>query len=98
MVEKEVVFAVNYALNKGFQIHPDALKILERVDIKELENIIKQIVKEKTKQKLFQINQDDLEEFLGLKEDEELENEFRILNDPSSKITSAEGVDRKSVV
>jgi DNA polymerase II small subunit len=92
-MEKEVVFAVNYALNKGFQIHPDALKILERVDIKELEHIIKQIVKEKSKQKLFLINQDDLEVFLGLKDDGELEHEFRILNDPSSKITSAEGVD-----
>ncbi len=93
MMEKEVVFAVNYALNKGFQIHPDALKILERVDIKELEHIIKQIVKEKSKQKLFLINQDDLEVFLGLKDDGELEHEYRILNDPSSKITSAEGVD-----
>ena len=92
-MEKEVVFAVNYALNKGFQIHPDALKILEHVDIKELEHIIKQIVKEKSKQKLFLINQDDLEVFLGLKDDGELEHEFRILNDPSSRITSAEGVD-----
>lgn len=92
-MEKEVVFAVNYALNKGFQIHPDALKILERVDIKELEHVIKQIVKEKSKQKLFLINQDDLEVFLGLKDSEELESEFRILNDPSSKITSAEGVE-----
>jgi DNA polymerase II small subunit len=92
-MEKEIVFAVNYALNKGFQIHPNALKILERVDIKELEHIIKQIVKEKSKQKLFLINQDDLEIFLGLKDDEELENEYRVLNDPSSKITSAEGID-----
>ena len=92
-MEKEVVFAVNYALNKGFQIHPDALKILEQVDIKELESVIRQVVKEKSKQKLFLINQDDLESFLGLKDDEKLESEFRVLNDPSSKITSAEGVE-----
>lgn len=92
MMEKDVVFAINYALNKGFQIHPDALKILERVDVKELERIIKEIVREKTKQKLFSINQDDLEIFLGLKDDEKLENEYRVLDDPSSKITSAEGV------
>lgn len=92
MMEKEVVFAVNYALNKGFQIHPNALKILEQVDIKELEHIIKQIVKEKSKQKLFLINQNDLEDFLGLKNDDNLENEFRVLNDPTSKITSAEGI------
>ena len=92
-MEKELVFAINYALNKGFQIHPDALKILERVDINDLEQIIKQIVREKVKQKLFQINQDDLEIFLGLKNDGELESELRVLNDPSPKVTSAEGIE-----
>jgi DNA polymerase II small subunit len=93
MMEKEVVFAINYALNKGVQIHPDALKILERIDINDLEQIIKQIVREKAKQKLFLINQDDLEVFLGLKNDGELESELRVLNDPSSKITSSEGIE-----
>jgi len=92
-MEKDVVFAINYALNKGFQIHPDALKILERVDVNELERIIKQIIREKTKQKLFSINQNDLEVFLGLKDDEKLESEYRVLSDPSPKITSAEGVE-----
>jgi len=92
-MEKDVVFAINYALNKGFQIHPDALKILERVDVKELERVIKEIVREKSKQKLFLINQDDLEVFLGLKDDQKLDDESRVLNDPTSKITSAEGVE-----
>lgn len=93
MMEKDVVYALNYALNKGFQIHPDALKILENVDVKELKNIIKKIVREKTRQKLYLINQNDLETFLGGGEDVVLENEHRILSDPSSKITSAEGID-----
>lgn len=92
-MEKDVVFAINYALNKGFQIHPDALKILERVDVNELERVIKEIVREKAKQKLFLINQDDLEVFLGLKDDNKLESEYRVISDPSSKITSAEGVE-----
>ena len=92
-MEKDVVFAINYALNKGFQIHPDVLKILERVEVNELERVIKEIVREKSKQKLFLINQDDLEVFLGLKDDEKLESEYRVLSDPSSKITSAEGVE-----
>lgn len=87
-----VTFAVNYVLNKGFQIHPDALKILENMNVKELKHIIKEVIKEKTRQNLFFINQDDLEGFLGIKEDVSLENEHRILSDPSSKITSAEGV------
>jgi len=91
-MNEDVTFAVNYALNKGFQIHPDALKVLENVNVKELKHIIKEVIKEKTRQNLFFINQDDLEGVLGIKEDVSLENEHRILSDPSSKITSAEGV------
>ena len=91
-MKKEISFALNYALNKGFQIHPDAFKILENVDVKKLEKIIKEIVREKTRQKLFQINQDDLETYLGIKEDLSLQSEVKILSDPTSKITSGEGV------
>ena len=50
-MKKEVTFALNYALNKGFQIHPDAFKILESVDVQKLEKIIKELIKEKTKKK-----------------------------------------------
>ncbi|MDH3312581.1 MAG: DNA-directed DNA polymerase II small subunit [Nitrosopumilus sp.] len=91
-MKKELSFALNYALNKGFQIHPDAFKILENVDVKKLEKIIKEIVREKTRQKLFQINQDDLETYLGIKEDLTLQNEIKVLSEPTSKITSGEGV------
>ena len=92
-MKKELSFVLNYALNKGFQIHPDAFKILDEItDVKQLEKIIKEIVKEKTKQKLFQINQDDLETYLGIKDDPNLQNEVKVLSDPTSKITSGEGV------
>jgi len=93
ILKKDVTLALNYALTKGFQIHPDALKILEDIDSTQLQHIIKEIVREKTRQKMFLINQDDLESFLGIKEDESLQNEHRILFDPTPKITSAEGVD-----
>ena len=92
LLNKEVNFALNYALNKGFQIHPNALEVLERVDVKDLERIIKDIVREKSKKKQYLINQNDLEEHLGLKPDEELKDEYRVLEDPSPNITSAEGV------
>ena len=92
MLKKELTFALNYALNKGFQIHPDAFKILENVDVKKLEKVIKEIVREKTKQKLFLINQDDLEIYLGIKEDQTLQNVHKILSDPTPKITTGEGV------
>jgi len=71
-MKKDVSFALNYALNKGFQIHPGALELLERIDINDLEMVIKQIVREKSIQKRFLINQDDLESFLGLKEDKKI--------------------------
>ena len=91
-MKKELTLALNYALNKGFQIHPDAFKILENLDVKKLEKIIKEIVREKTKQKLFQINQDDLETYLGIKDDPTLQSEVKILSDPTTKITTGEGV------
>jgi len=91
-MKKELTFALNYALNKGFQIHPDAFKILENVDVKKLEKIIKEIVREKTRKKLFQINQDDLETYLGIKEDPTLQSEIKVLSDPTNKITTGEGV------
>lgn len=92
MLKKELTFALDYALNKGFQIHPNAFEFLENVDTKKLEKIIKEIVREKTKQKLFQINQDDLEDYFGIKEDKDLQSEYKVLFDPTSKVTSAEGI------
>jgi DNA polymerase II small subunit len=87
-----VTLALNYALTKGFQIHPDALKILQDVDTKQLQRIIKDLVKEKAHQKNYLINQDDLETFLGIKEEADLKVDYKILSDPSLKITSAEGI------
>lgn len=91
-MKKELSFALNYALNKGFQIHPDAFKILENVEVRKLEKIIKEIVREKTKQKMFQINQDDLETYLGIKDDPSIQSEVKVLSDPTDKITTGEGV------
>jgi DNA polymerase II small subunit len=92
MLKKELTFALNYALNKGFQISPTAFEFLENVDVKKLEKIIKEIVREKSKQKLFQINQDDLENYFGIKEDKNLQTNYKVLFDPTLKITSGEGI------
>ena len=92
-MDEEISSAVSYALNKGFQIHPDALEILHKIDVRELSQIIKDVVREKTKQKVFLINEEDFEIYLGIKDDEEHQVEFEILSDPTGKITSAEGVD-----
>jgi len=85
--------ALNYALSRGFQIHPDAFKILEKIDSSELEGIIKRVVREKTKQNLFLINQNDLKVFVDTQIDESVEDKHVILSDPTKKITSAEGIE-----
>lgn len=90
---KNVGAALDFVITRGFQIHPDALKILEQIDVKELERIIKQVVREKEKQQLYLISQKDLEVFLGINEEEELDDFHEILFDPTTKITSSEGVD-----
>lgn len=85
--------ALKYALSKGFQIHPEAFKILEKIDSKELETIIKKVVREKAKQNLFLINQNDLKMFVDSEIDENIEDNHEILSDPTKKITSADGID-----
>ena len=92
-MKEEVSSAITYALSKGFQIHPDAFKILERIDVKELQNIIKQIVREKAKQNLFLINQSDLRMFVESEVDMGTEDSHTILFDPTRKVTSAEGIE-----
>jgi len=92
-VKEEVSSAVTYALSKGFQIHPDAFKILEKIDVKELQNIIKQVVREKARQNLFLINQSDLKMFVESEVDDSVEDRHEILFDPTKKVTSAEGID-----
>lgn len=93
MLREEVSSAITYALSKGFQIHPDAFKILEKIDVKELQNIIKQVVREKAKQNMFVINQNDLKMFIESEIDENVEDRFTIVFDPTKKVTSAEGID-----
>lgn len=92
-MREEVSSAITYALSKGFQIHPDAFKILEKIDVKELQNVIKQIVREKAKQNLFLINQSDLKMFIESDVDSTTEDNHVILFDPTKKVTSAEGID-----
>ncbi len=97
MLKEEVSSAITYALSKGFQIHPDAFKILEKIDVKELQNIIKQVVREKSKQNMFLINQSDLKMFVESEIDDSIENDHVILFDPTKKVTSAEGIDGLTV-
>lgn len=90
---RDLSTALDFAITRGFQIHPDALKILEQIDSAELERVIKKVVTEKEKQRLYLISQKDLETFLGISDDEQLDDVHEILFDPTHKVTTAEGVD-----
>lgn len=91
-MKKELAFALSYALNKGFQIHPDALGFLESMDVKKLERTIKEIVREKARRRLFHINKNDLESYLGVKEDRNIPYEYEVVLDPTLKVTTGEGI------
>ena len=91
-MKKELASVLNYALSRGFQIHPNAFKILEEIDAQKLEKIVKTVMQEKAKQKLFQISPDDLETYLGIKNDPSLQGNVKVLSDPTDKITSGEGI------
>ncbi len=93
MLKKELSYALDYALNRGFQIHPDAFTILERVDVGELERVIKDVVRQKARQRRFQISRGDLEACLGIKDGADSPAEYSVVSDPTAGATSAEGID-----
>jgi len=94
-MERDRVFALKYALNRGFQIHPDAFEILKAVPSTALEKVIKGMVRENSRQRRFQITSDDLESYLGLKDDGDnaVESDLAVVSDPTGHTTTAAGVD-----
>ncbi len=93
MLKKELAFVLNYALNKGFQMHPDVMGLLEEIDTEQIEKVIKDVVREKSRQRVFQISRNDLEAHLGMNEGREIQTEYKVASDPTPKITSGEGID-----
>ena len=92
-MRRDLSFVLNYALNRGFQIHPGAFEILKSVDADRLERLIKEIIREKTRDKMFQISRGDLETYLGIKEDHTIQGEAKVVMDPTREITTMGGVD-----
>lgn len=84
---------VQYALNHGLQVNPDALTVIKSVDTKDLSSVIKKIVRAKLESGESTIGRVDLERVLGIgASDEEFKNEFEVVSDPTSRTASAEGV------
>ena len=92
IMNKENILALNYALNKGIQIHPDAFKILTEIEAGKIEKVIKDIVKKKIRERQFQINKSDLETHLGISDDPLLQGEVKVWSDPTDGVATGEGV------
>lgn len=91
-MNREITLALNYALNKGIQIHPDAFKILVGMDAGRIERVIKDMVREKSREGQFQINKNDLEAYLGIVDDPLLQGDVRVWSDPTGSVATGEGV------
>ncbi len=92
-MDRDLIAALDYALNRGFQIHPDALESMESMEPSVARNAIRGLVRAKARRGPFMISRDDLESFLGLvaPPGTDLGNDHDVLSDPTPHITSAEG-------
>ena len=93
MLKKELASALDYVLSRGFQIHPDAFELLGSLDSGHLKEVVREVVKKKTKQSVFEISQGDLEACLGIDAVADMQVEYKVISEPTSKITSGEGID-----
>jgi DNA polymerase II small subunit len=92
-LQNEVFNALSYATSKGFQIHPDAFAMLKGLDVDVLK-IVQEIIKMKKPSKNAVIVVDDIKSLVEPKEQEgPIEQTCTVLIDPTSKVTTAEGVE-----
>ena len=92
MLRRDVVAALKYAQGRGFQIHPTALRMLERLEGDNLDTILKYVMKKKGINKEYLIGGDDISSFLGADASSETEGDVRVVFDPTDNVTTAEGV------
>ena len=92
-MRRDVEQALGYALSRGFQVHPDALLTLEGIEPSALRKLIRELVKEKTRQRAYHIGPADLDELLGVGGDEEVDADYEVVSDPTGRTASGEGAD-----
>jgi DNA polymerase II small subunit len=93
-LQNEVSNALYYATSKGFQIHPNAFAMLKGLDVDVLK-IIQEIIKIKKSTKNAVIVVEDIKTLLEPKKQDNstIEQTCTVLSDPTSKVTTAEGVE-----
>lgn len=100
-LQNELFNALTFATNNRFQIHPDAFAMLKGLD-DDILRIVQEIVKNKKHSKNLVILVEDIKGLLDpskpLREDAGNEQVCAIMMDPSSKVTTAEGVEGYSAL
>lgn len=91
-MNREVVLALNYALSHGVQIHPDVLAALEKTG-SSAQEIIKNIIRGRHGREASMIGMEDFNLYFGIEDDASLPVSFEVVWDPTSSITSSEGVE-----
>lgn len=95
-MRRNVKRALDYAFKKGFQIHPEVVEILGGVEDKNLDKIIKEIIREKSIDQDFHITGNDIIRYLGLEVDTNIQSKHEILFDCTARLTmpgESEGFD-----
>ena len=92
-MRRDVAQALSYALSRGFQVHPDALLTLEGIEPGALPKLIRDLVKEKTRQRAYHIGPADLDELLGVGGDEEVDADYEVVSNPTGRTASGEGAE-----
>ena len=85
--------ALDYAFKKGFQIHPSVVEVLQEVEVKRLDLIIKDIIRGKAIDRNYHISRQDLVQHLGLEDVSDVGDEYSIPFDCTSKITIPDGME-----
>ncbi|CAI9830821.1 MAG: DNA-directed DNA polymerase II small subunit [Nitrosopumilus sp.] len=90
-MDRRLTAALDYALSRGFQIHPDAFRMLQEIDVDAAARAVKEAVRSKSRGGVFQILVGDLEEGLGLGGGEPPRADLGVLFDPTPAVLAGGG-------
>ena len=89
----EIPAALQLALRRGFQVHPEAIRALESADPESVARAIREAIRTREREGGRTISGGDVAAALGIAPaDEPFENAYETLDDPTGRTASAEGV------
>ena len=90
-MNKETIRIINYVIKKGFQINPNALKMINKLEQNNIINILDEIITTKIEKHDFFIDEYDFNKYTNT--NNLIESKLVVLSDPTDYITSSEGIE-----